>query len=134
LEPNGIRPYVRRIYDKEESPAIAEVNAIRPYLITSGRSVPIDAALRLEAQVHVTDDGIAARHRLAYERRDILTVCHQPQAVAELAARLGLHLGVTRVLVGDLVAMGLLALRSPEQPVRSANIIERVIRGLQAIG
>jgi hypothetical protein len=53
--------------------------------------------------------------------------------VAEIGARLGLHLGVARVLVGDLVAMGYLtaSVGEPTQ-VDHVRIIERVIDGLSA--
>jgi Protein of unknown function (DUF742) len=50
-----------------------------------------------------------------------------------LAAPLGLHLGVARVLVADLVAMGLLLLSDAPGDHRQTHLIERVIRGLQAI-
>jgi hypothetical protein len=55
-------------------------------------------------------------------------------SVAEIGAHLGHHLGVIRVLVADLVAMGLLIIRRPEaDPQQQVEIIERVIRGLTAI-
>jgi hypothetical protein len=47
---------------------------------------------------------------------------------------MGLHLGVIRVLVADLVGMGLLVVRLPEgSPREQTEIIERVIRGLTAM-
>jgi hypothetical protein len=57
-----------------------------------------------------------------------------PMAVAEVAARLRLHLGVTRVLVSDLLVLGHLTVRRPEVVFqRSSDIIQRVIQGLQSI-
>ncbi|GIG01182.1 DUF742 domain-containing protein [Catellatospora citrea] len=111
----------------------APASGVRPYLITQGRSGPNDARLRLEAQVCTTADGILSLNRLAYERHAIVTLCREPQSVAELAARLHIHLGVARVLVGDLVEDGVLAVRHPEDTQHRIQIIERVIRGLQAI-
>lgn len=88
----------------------------------------------MEAQVVITPEGEAALPRHLYEKHAILARCRAPVSVAELAATLGLHLGVARVLVGDLVAMGYLTARRPESGThRDAAIIERVIRGLQAI-
>jgi hypothetical protein len=110
-----------------------EVSSLRPYLLTGGRARP-DANLEIEAQVVTTDRGHRAIDTLAYEQRDIVELCRQPTAVAEVAARLALHLGVVRVLVGDLLAVGHLAVRRPgAEADRDVEIIERVIRGLQAI-
>ncbi|MET7424493.1 DUF742 domain-containing protein [Dactylosporangium sp. NPDC005555] len=108
-------------------------SAVRPYLLTGGRARP-DAVLEIEAQVLTTAAGEDALDRHRYEQREIVLLCRRPLAVAEVAARLGLHLGVARVLVGDLVACGHLAARRPDHaPHRNVAIIERVIRGLQAI-
>jgi hypothetical protein len=105
-----------------------------PYLITGGRSRPVDDSLEIEAQVIATSVGQQDLDRLSFENRDIVQLCEQPYAVAEVAARLNLHLGVTRVLVGDLVATGHLSVRRPEWDTKvRAEIIERVIRGLDRL-
>jgi hypothetical protein len=89
----------------------------------------------LEAQVVATDGGRDGLPGLSYERYNIVALClEQAYAVAEVAARLGLHLGVTRILVGDLIVSGHLSVRRPERDRRrQAAIIERVIQGLDAI-
>ena len=133
--PDASRPYLSEPW-RPESPNCngpADVSGVRPYLITGGRAAPIDASLHLEAQVLATDDGITSIRMLSYERRDIVELCARPQAVAEVAARLGLHLGVARVLVSDLVVLCMLEVRHPEISNNRAQIIGRVIRGLQAI-
>jgi hypothetical protein len=108
-------------------------SAVRPYLLTGGRARP-DSGLEIEAQVVTTPAGEDALERYRYEQREIVLLCREPLAVAEIAARLSLHLGVARVLVGDLVACGHLAARRPDRGLhRNVAIIERVIRGLQAI-
>ncbi|MDT5028016.1 MAG: hypothetical protein QOE61_4442 [Micromonosporaceae bacterium] len=110
------------------------VSGVRPFLITGGRARGYGASLDLETQVLSTRDGLAIAGGLAYERRDIVTLCVRPMSVAEIGAHLGHHLGVIRVLVADLVAMGLLIIRRPEaDPQQQVEIIERVIRGLTAI-
>ena len=66
--------------------------------------------------------------------RDIVALCEEPHAVAEVASALRLHLGVVRILVGDLVASGYLMVARPTlDPSRRAEIIERVIRGLDQL-
>lgn len=110
------------------------ISYLRPYLLTGGRTRPVDATLEIEAQVVATRLGHGAADRHEYEHRDILRLCEQPVSVAEVAARLGLHLGVARVLVGDLVALGHLDARRPPAGLRGdAEIIERVIRGVESI-
>jgi Protein of unknown function (DUF742) len=112
-------------------PSTSDVSHLRPYLITGGRT---DATLEIEAQVVTTNTGVLAADTVAYEQRDILKLCMYPVALAEVAARLGLHLGVARVVAADLVRLGFLAVRRPEpEPHRNLQIIERVIRGLQSI-
>jgi len=114
--------------------ALAAASRVRPYLLTGGRSEPDDDDLEIEAQVVSTALGLAGLEHHLYEARDIVALCTVPLAVAEIAVRLGLHLGVARVLVGDLVTSGDLVVRRPESGQhRNAQILERVIRGLEAI-
>src|SRR5262245_34102785 len=114
--PSGSRPYVAGFRGQEPAPSEPEprVSGVRPYLITGGRARPVDSTLHVEAQVLTTWDGRAAVDRLTYEHRDIVTMCVRPAAVAEVAAKLNLHLGVARVIVADLVALGYLVVRQPE--------------------
>jgi hypothetical protein len=111
-----------------------EAPGLRPYLLTGGRVSSRDIDLEIEAQMATTALGRSATAHLAFERRDIVMLCVRPTAVAEIAAQLNLHLGVARVIVGDLIGEGYLAARRPEVGLeRNVPIIERVIRGLQAI-
>lgn len=135
--PSPVRPFLTAggnsggVEDRYRSPA----SDVRPYLLTGGRARPVDSGLRIEAQVLTTPQGAAALDRHQYEHHAILTLCLQPKAVAEVGARLGLHLGVARILVADLVVLGHLAVRAADHSaVHSVHIIERLIRGLQAIG
>jgi hypothetical protein len=116
------------------APDLGPVSPLRPYLLTSGRAEPVDQTLEIEAQVLTTELGMAAYHRLSFERRDILQLCSTTMSVAEVAARLRLHIGVARVLVADLAALGFLFVQRPSFPFsQDPNMIERVIRGLEAI-
>jgi hypothetical protein len=138
--PSRLRPFVSEeavpmgSAPAGESARPVEVSPLRPYLLTGGRVRPVDTTLEIEAQVVTTEVGYRAAGTQMYERRDILELCVEPHAVVEVGARLRLHVGVVRVLVGDLVALGYLAVRRPESvPHRNVQILERVIRGLQAI-
>jgi hypothetical protein len=110
------------------------VSSLRPYLLTSGRAEPVDHTLEIEAQVLTTELGATAYDRLSFEYREIVELCAMTMSVAEVAARLRLHVGVARVLVADLAAAGYLIVRRPILPLsQDPNLIERVIRGLEAI-
>jgi len=110
------------------------VSGLRPYLLTSGRAEPVDQTLEIEAQVLTTELGAASYRRLSFEYRAIVELCLDTVSVAEVAARLRLHIGVARVLVADLAALGYLVVQRPTFPLsQDLNLIERVIRGLEAI-
>jgi Protein of unknown function (DUF742) len=110
------------------------VSRLRPYLLTSGRAEPVDHTLEIEAQVQTTEFGATAYGRLSFEYREIVELCMATMSVAEVAARLRLHIGVARVLVADLAALGYLIVQRPSFPLsQDPNLIERVIRGLEAI-
>jgi hypothetical protein len=116
------------------APDPADASRVRPYQLTGGRTGPDDADLEIEAQLVATPAGLATLDRHLYEAREIVRLCTTPMAVAEIAVHLRMHLGVARVLVGDLLHSGDLSVRRPETGQhRNAQILERVIRGLEAI-
>jgi hypothetical protein len=111
-----------------------DVTLLRPYLLTSGRSQPVDRTIEIEAQVATSRLGEASSTNLTFERRDIVSLCRRSMSVAEVAAMLKLHIGVARVLVADLAALGYVVIRRPEAELpQDLRMIERVIRGLEAI-
>ncbi|MEU6307784.1 DUF742 domain-containing protein, partial [Streptomyces chartreusis] len=85
-------------------------------------------------QVVATAEGLDALDRLSFEQHDIVAVCRMPQSLAEIAARLRLHLNVVRVLAEDLRAAGQLTVHVPDSGVvHDASVLRRVIDGLRAI-
>ena len=115
-------------------PEQPDISLLRPYLLASGRSEPIDHTLEVEAQVLTNNFDPGAYRGLTFERRDIVFLCRQTKSVAEIAAILGLHIGVARVLVADLADLGYVAVHRPSaQLSQDLYISERVIRGLEAI-
>jgi hypothetical protein len=128
-----IRPFVSAPTPAPSRPDAhaADVNMLRPYLLTSGR---VDASLEIEAQVVATEQGRASYHHHTFERRDIVLLCHAAMSVAEVAARLQYQIGVARVLIADLAASGDVLIRRPDAaPALDVAMIERVIRALEAI-
>jgi len=113
---------------------VADGGTLRPFLLTAGRVAGQDS-IAIETQVVTTDSGRTAVDQLGFERRDIVSLCGNPLSVAEIAAQLSLHLGVVRVLVGDLSADGHLSVYLPNADASTdVDTLLRVIRGLRAIG
>jgi hypothetical protein len=107
---------------------------LRPFVVTAGRTASAEA-LPVETQVIATSRGETAAETLSFEYRDIVTLCIEPIAVAEIAARLSLHLGVTRVLVGDLQDQGMVTTHAPDSDAADdVETIMRVIHGLRQLG
>ena len=123
----GYRPTPR----DEEPPVGEQTTTLRPFVITAGRTDGIDPNIGMETQVTVNPG--AAPVRLSPEMRAIVGLCGDPVSVAEISARLHLHLGVTRILVGDLRAAGQLDVHVLDNDTPDPETIMRVIRGLRAI-
>ncbi|WP_250031645.1 DUF742 domain-containing protein [Paractinoplanes maris] len=127
LPAGGYRP----THTDEQPPATEQTTALRPFVITSGRTDGADPDIGMETQV--TASPGAGPVRLSPEMRAIVGLCFEPVSVAEISARLRLHLGVTRILVGDLRAAGQLDVHVLNNETPDPETIMRVIRGLRAI-
>jgi len=115
---------------------VGQASAVRPFLLTAGRVADTTGgrAMPVETQVVATAEGLDTLDRLAFERRDIVAACRLPQSLAEIAARLRLHLNVVRVLAEDLRDEGRLTVHVPDSGVvHDASVLRRVIEGLRAI-
>ena len=107
---------------------------VRPYALTGGRTEPAGAELELEALVFADPAAVAAAE-LGDERGAIARLCQDISSVAEISAHLGIPVGVVRVLIGDMVADGLVHLYRPGAPGDRPDLalLERVLLGLRAI-
>ncbi|MCA2215764.1 DUF742 domain-containing protein [Jidongwangia harbinensis] len=123
----AVRPAPRPAGPPPDEPA----SGLRPFVLTSGRVAGPDPNIGLETQVTAAPG--AAPTRLPPEKRAIVTLCSEPLSVAEISARLRLHLGVTRILVGDLRAAGHLDVHVLDSDFPDPDTIRRVIRGLRAL-
>lgn len=103
---------------------------VRPFFLTRGRT---SADLPLEAVVVTREDAYpACAAGLEAEGVAIVRLCLTPRAVAEVAGRLGLPLGVARVLVSDLAREGLVEVTS-EAPEIDEELLDRLIRGVERL-
>jgi peroxiredoxin Q/BCP len=116
---------------------VDDPSLVRPYTLTAGRT---DSRVKLALEAPVEALNPAAKPP-RWPRNDvrgqILTLCVHSLSVAEIAARLSLPLGVTRVLVGDLVTQGYLrvhaTLGDPMTIDERRELISRTLRGLRAL-
>ncbi|HYN97294.1 MAG TPA: DUF742 domain-containing protein [Pilimelia sp.] len=140
MNPPRIRPYLGSPVEVPESgptpdpPAV--VAAPRPFVLTSGRVTgagDIDLHTQVTASVDDPAALAASAPGMAREQREIVALCAEPVSVAEISARLRLHLGVTKILVGDLREAGYLDvhLQDVDTPLDPDTIL-RVIDGLRA--
>ena len=113
-----------------------EPSLVRPYILTAGRT-DSRVHLPLEAPVETLDTDKAPRWLRSDVRSQILAMCAEHPSVAEVAARLSLPLGVARVLIGDLVTQGYLAVRTTLSDSATTDerreLIGRTLRGLRAL-
>ncbi|MFG1604876.1 DUF742 domain-containing protein [Actinoplanes sp. NPDC049265] len=110
----------------------------RPFVLTSGRVNAPDRDIEFETQVtlrpHDPRVGRVPFASLGPEMQAMVELCREPISVAEISARLRLHLGVTKVLVADLRAAGYLDVHVVDTlNPHSTETILRVMRGLRAI-
>ena len=89
---------------------------------------------RFDEQLAALTPLIRSLDRLAFEEHDIVAACRIPQSIAEIAARLRLHLNVVRILAEDLRTAGQLTVHVPDTDVtHDASVLRRLIDGLRAI-
>ena len=115
------------VVDVSEVPGDA---GVRPFVMTNGRTAPVDERLRVETQVVATPQ--AEGFVLDFECRRIVDLCASPLSVAEIGAALGLPLMVARVLVADLASVGAVAVHEQEAPVTRA-LLERILERVHAL-
>ena len=102
---------------------------VRPFILTGGRTQPMQDGLRVETLVYAQPGTLFAP--LQFERRRIVELCQTPCSIAEIASALQVPLGVARVLVSDLAADGLISVhQQAETPIR---LIERVLDRVRAL-
>ncbi|OBH32718.1 hypothetical protein A5692_14925 [Mycobacterium sp. E342] len=122
--------------EREPRPTARRGNLVRPYTLTAGRT-GTDVDLPVEAPIQTLQAGLAHQWLPEDAKGKIIQFCVGSPSVAEISARLDLPLGVTRVLVGDLVLSGYLRVHKTlsERSTRDERheLIGRTLRGLKAL-
>ncbi|MFG1951070.1 DUF742 domain-containing protein [Micromonospora sp. NPDC048830] len=109
---------------------------VRPYTLTGGRVRPT-VGLDLVAFVLAARGADPSAHpQLHPEHRRLVELTRRPVPVAELAVELDLAVCVVRVLVGDLLARGLVTVHQRQAGAAflpDDNILKAVVNGLRAL-
>jgi Protein of unknown function (DUF742) len=108
---------------------------LRPYAMTEGRTEPTGPDLAIEDLIDAVAAAADPPNWLSLEHRSIALACNETLSVAELAARVDLPLGVTRVLVGDLAQQGVVTVHRAPSHAGGPNValLEQVLHGLQRL-
>lgn len=115
-------------YDEDAGPLV------RLYARVGGRNpVPRDD-IGLSTLIHCTPD-VAAPHGLPADQQAVLRLSRRPIALPEIAVRLGLPLGPTRLLLGELRDAGLVRTGRPAEDSRDAHaaLLQRLLTGLRSL-
>lgn len=108
----------------------------RPYTLTGGRT-----RARIEMPIEAPVEALVSSDELDVAPGDvhavIVQLCGRRPSIAEISAYAGLPIGVTRVLVGDLVESGHLrvhaTLTDRSTATERRRLIERILSGLRAL-
>jgi hypothetical protein len=108
---------------------------VRPYVMTGGRLKPIRGEFDLVSLVVATGLTPAPELGLGPEHLAIVRICQDVQSVAEIAGKLDLPAGTVRVLLGDLLDKGFVAVEDPqpEAEMTDERMYQAVIDGLRAL-
>jgi hypothetical protein len=115
-------------------PARGQSSLVRPYVVTGGRTAP-----RTHLAVEALVSSVAWPHHdmsgWIPECQAISSLCRRVCSVAEVSALLRIPLGVTRILVADMAAEGLVQVYQPtlEAGKPDLNLLERVLSGLRRL-
>ncbi|MEU2615248.1 DUF742 domain-containing protein [Micromonospora sp. NPDC007271] len=109
---------------------------VRPYALTGGRVRPsVDGCDLVAFVLAAPAADTAGLSGLQPEHRRLVELSRRPAVLADLAADLDLAVGVVRVLLGDLLARGLVAVHQPPTAARlpDDDILKAVVNGLRAL-
>lgn len=124
-----------QVPEAEQFGSSSGASAVRPYAWTRGRTKS-GLDLAIEALVSTSQRGRDQMGLLQMEHRAVAELCEQTRSVAEVAALLSLPLGVARVLLGDMVGLGVVTVHqtaSSAGNVPDLALMERVLSGLRRL-
>ena len=108
-----------------------QLNLIRPFIMTGGRTATTRPGLRWETLIEVLGD----RSRLAKttEQRTVLALAGRPISIAELSAYMHLPTQVVAILVGDLLDTGAIRIHQTDPVEIELSALTRMIERVRAL-
>jgi Protein of unknown function (DUF742) len=108
---------------------------VRQFALTQGRVRSAGTELALDTLVRRTDRGVTAARALRGEQLAIIHLTESTISVAEVSAHLHLHLGIARVLVSDMAALGYVVVSASEIGEGGPDLptLERLLDDLQSL-
>jgi hypothetical protein len=128
-------PIDMRVAGVEQLGQEVGASAVRPYAWTRGRTKS-GLDLAIETLVSTSQRGRDQMGLLQIEHRAVAELCEQTRSVAEVAALLSLPLGIARVLLGDMVGLGMVTVHQTASSAGNAPdlaLMERVLSGLRRL-
>ncbi len=121
-------------YQKEQPDLSMEASSprqlVRPYARTGGRT-HVGYRLELETLLSTALSHERERAALRNDLRAICELCLTPRSTAEVSAHLRLPLGAARVLIADVVDLGLLHVHESADDKPSMDLLYRIAAGLR---
>lgn len=105
---------------------------VRPYAMTGGRTL-VETEIGLETQIQASTRATAQLGTYRWESAQLIELVQTPMALAEVAARMEIPVGVARVLVADLVADGAVIVHAPAKVQNFASLLEMVLDGVRSL-
>ena len=108
---------------------------VRQFALTGGRARSIGLDLPIDTLVTLSGPGRERAPMLFAEQAEIAHRCQSAISIAEISAHLGVHLGIARVLVSDMVSLGLVDVTTrtaDEVDGPDLFTLERLLDDLQA--
>jgi hypothetical protein len=127
--PVASRPGPEPRYEPQPEPSPHTL--VRPYVLTGGRT---RATVEFAIEALITSVQRPGPVGEPMEHARIRTLCREPRSVAEVAALLGIPLGVARVLLADMLAAGAVQVhRTVDAGGPDLALMERVLAGLRRL-
>jgi hypothetical protein len=109
--------------------------ALRPYVITKGRSRPTRNTVGIETLLITVDPARELPLSATREERALIRMCGQLLSLVEAAVHLELPVSLVTILASDLIDTGHLSARSgvPQANRPDSQLLQEVLNGLRRI-
>lgn len=118
-----------------EPPDEVPNTALRPYVITKGRSRPTRNTISIETLLVASDSARTLPVTATREEQALVRMCARLLSLVEAAAHLDLPVSLVKVVASDLVDAGYLSARSgvPQAAAPDMQLLQEVLDGLRRL-